>query len=157
MPRIVQPAARRSSKRTNASLWTIQALLALVFLFAGGMKLVVPIEMLKGPVALPGAFMRFIGVCETLGALGLILPGVFRIRTALTPLAASGLVIIMIGATTVTLIGGLVAPALVPVIVGTLASLVAYGRWRVAPLAVRPARSAATIEASQTVAPRRAA
>ncbi|HTI04059.1 MAG TPA: DoxX family protein [Gemmatimonadales bacterium] len=157
MPRIVQSAARRSSKRTNASLWTIQALLALVFLFAGGMKLVVPIEMLKGPVALPGAFMRFIGVCETLGALGLILPGVFRIRTALTPLAASGLVIIMIGATTVTLIGGLVAPALVPVIVGTLASLVAYGRWRVAPLAVRPARSAATIEASQTVAPRRAA
>jgi DoxX-like protein len=157
MPRIVQSAARRSSKRTNASLWTIQALLALVFLFAGGMKLVVPIEMLKGPVALPGAFMRFIGVCETLGALGLILPGVFRIRTALTPLAASGLVIIMIGATTVTLIGGLVAPALVPVIVGTLASLVAYGRWRVAPLAVRPARSAATIEAGQTLAPRRAA
>jgi hypothetical protein len=157
MPRIVQSAARRSSKRTNASLWTIQALLALVFLFAGGMKLVVPIEMLKGPVALPGAFMRFIGVCETLGALGLILPGVFRIRTALTPLAASGLVIIMIGATTVTLVGGLVTPALVPVVVGTLASVVAYGRWRVSPLAIRPVRAAVAIEAAQTEAPRRAA
>jgi len=157
MPRIAPSAARRSSKRANASLWAIQTLLALVFLFAGGMKLVVPIEMLKGPVALPGAFMRFIGVCETLGALGLILPGVFRIRTALTPLAASGLVIIMIGATTVTLIGGLVAPALVPVVVGTLASVVAYGRWRVAPLAIRPVRGAVAIEAGQTEAPRRAA
>ena len=157
MTRIAPSAARRSSKRANASLWTIQTLLALVFLFAGGMKLVVPIEMLKGPVALPGAFMRFIGVCETLGALGLILPGVFRIRTALTPLAASGLVIVMIGATTVTLVGGLVAPALVPVVVGTLASIVAYGRWRVSPLAFRPVREAVPIEAGQTEAPRRAA
>lgn len=157
MPRTAQTAASRSPGRANVSLWTIQTLLALVFLFAGGMKLVVPVEMLKGPVPLPGAFMRFIGVCETLGALGLILPGVFRIRTGLTPLAASGLVIIMIGATTVTLIGGLVAPALVPVVVGTLASIVAYGRWRVSPIAVRSRRSALAVEAAQSVVRRRAA
>jgi DoxX-like protein len=157
MSRTAQSPAGRSSRKASASLWTIQALLALVFLFAGGMKLVVPIEMLKGPVALPGTFLRFIGVCETLGALGLILPGVFRIRTSLTPLAASGLVIIMIGATTVTLIGGLVAPALVPAVVGTLAVIVAYGRWHVAPLAVRPAHGDAPAQTVQIVAPRKAA
>ena len=137
MPRTAQSAARRSSKRANASLWTIQTLLALVFLFAGGMKLVVPIEMLKGPVALPGAFMRFIGVCETLGALGLILPGVFRIRTALTPLAASGLVIIMIGATVLTGIAGPVAMAAMPAVVGVLAGFVAYGRVWTSPIRSR--------------------
>lgn len=137
MPRIAQSATGRSTKRVNASLWTIQALLALVFLFAGGMKLVLPIEMLKGPVPLPGTFLRFIGVCEVLGALGLILPGLFRIRVGLTPLAASGLVIIMIGATSVTLIGGLVGPAVIPVVVGGLAVAVAIGRGRIAPLPSR--------------------
>lgn len=134
MPRTALHGTIPPATRTNATLWTIQVVLALVFLFAGGMKLVVPIEMLKGPVALPGAFLRFIGACEVSGALGLLLPGLFRIRTGLTPLAASGLVIIMIGATTVTLIGGMFAAAAIPVIVGLLAAAVAYGRWRVAPL-----------------------
>jgi hypothetical protein len=131
----------RNTKRIRALLWTAQVLLALVFLFAGGMKLVLPIEMMKGPVALPGAFLRFIGVCETLGALGLILPSVLRVKPWLTPLAASGLIIIMIGATVVTLIGGMVGPALVPVVVGSLAAFIANGRWRVAPIAAssRPA------------------
>ncbi|HMA24833.1 MAG TPA: DoxX family protein [Gemmatimonadaceae bacterium] len=124
----------RNPKRINALLWTAQVVLALVFLFAGGMKLVMPIEMLKGPVPLPGAFLRFIGVCETLGAIGLIFPSVLRIKPGLTPLAASGLIIIMIGATVVTLMGGMIAPALVPVVVGSLAAFVANGRWRVAPI-----------------------
>jgi uncharacterized membrane protein YphA (DoxX/SURF4 family) len=125
--------------KVGAALWTIQGLLALLFLFAGGMKLVVPIEMLKGPVAFPEVFIRFIGVCELLGGIGLILPTLLRIRTELTPLAAAGLVIIMIGATATTVVGGAVAPALVPAIVGALAATVAYGRWRVAP--VRAIRS----------------
>jgi hypothetical protein len=73
-------------------------------------------------------------VCETLGALGLILPGLFRIRTGLTPLAAAGLVIIMIGATVVTAATGPVATAIVPAVVGILAAWVAYGRWQRAPL-----------------------
>jgi len=124
----------RNTKRISALLWTVQVLLALVFLFAGGMKLVMPIEMLKGPVALPGAFLRFIGVCETLGAIGLILPSALRIKPGLTPLAASGLIVIMIGATVVTLIGGMVGPAIIPVVVGSLAAFVANGRWRVAPV-----------------------
>jgi DoxX-like family len=123
----------KETRIKNYALWIIQWLLALLFLWAGGVKLVLPLEMLKGPVALTGLFVRFIGVAETLGAIGLILPWLLRIRPILTPLAAVGLVIIMIGATVITLIGAGVALALFPVIVGILSASVAYGRWQVAP------------------------
>jgi hypothetical protein len=118
----------------TSALWIVQGLLAALFLFAGGMKLVLPLEALKGPVTLPGWFVRFIGVSEVLGALGLILPGLLRIRPGLTPLAAAGLVIIMIGATGIGLMVGDVAVTLISLVVGLLAALVAYGRWRLAPL-----------------------
>jgi len=68
-----------------------------------------------------------------LGAIGLILPGLLGIRPGLTPLAAAGLVLIMIGATVLTLASGGVAPALIPLVVGLLSAFVAYGRWRLAP------------------------
>jgi DoxX-like family len=115
-------------------LWIVQGLLAALFLFAGGMKLVLPLEAMEGPVTLPGPFLRFIGVVEVLGGLGLVLPGLVRVRRGLTPLAALGLVIIMIGATAVTVVGGMVAPALIPLGVGLLAGFVAYGRrdWALA-------------------------
>ena len=122
----------------NIILWIIQVLLVLLFLFAGGTKLVLPIEVLKAmgspnQVQLPGLFLRFIGVCEVLGALALILPGMLRIRTNLTVVAAACLVVIMIGAVVITIIGGGVGPALVPLVVGILLVLVAYGRSRLAP------------------------
>lgn len=117
----------------NYALWIVQVLLAVIFLFAGGMKLVLPLEELTGPVPLPGLFLRFIGVAEVLGAIGLILPGLLGIRPGLTPLAAAGLAIIMIGATVVTLVGGDVAMALIPLVVGLLAAFDVYGRWRLAP------------------------
>ena len=91
------------------ALWMVQGLLALIFLFAGGMKLILPLDELTEQMPLPGLFVRFIGVAEVLGAIGLILPGLLRIRPGLTPLAAAGLVIIMIGATVLTLAGGDVA------------------------------------------------
>jgi hypothetical protein len=116
------------------ALWIVQAVLALLFLFAGGMKLVLPLEKLAGPIALPGAFLRFIGIAEVLGAVGLILPSLFRIRPGLTPLAAMGLVIIMIGATALTLATGDVGQTLIPLVVGLLLLFVAYGRWRWAPI-----------------------
>ncbi|MBI2091125.1 MAG: DoxX family protein [Deltaproteobacteria bacterium] len=116
------------------ALWIVQGLLALIFLFAGGIKLVLPLENLTGSIPLPGLFMRFIGVAEVLGAIGLILPGLLRIRPGLTPLAAAGLVIIMIGATVVTLGSGDIAMALIPLVLGLLSAFVAYGRWRLAPL-----------------------
>lgn len=109
-------------------LWIVQVLLAGLFLFAGGLKLVLPIEEMTGPIAFPGWFLRFIGVMEVLGALGLLLPGILRIRLSLTPMAAAGLVIIMIGAVITCLIGGLIGQAIVSLVVGILAASVALGR-----------------------------
>jgi len=116
------------------ALWIIQVLLALLFVFAGGMKLVLPLDQLAGPFPLPGPFLRFIGVAEVLGGLGLVLPAALRIRPGLTPLAAAGLVIIMVGATVITLLGREFGGAAVSFVVGALALFVAYGRWRLAPI-----------------------
>lgn len=123
---------QRRKRVMNVALWTVQVLLALVFLFAGGAKLALPAEALKGPVAIPIVFLRFIGVCEVLGALGLILPGIFRTARGLTSLAAGGLVIIMIGATVVNVMGGTIVIAVVTFVVGLLAAFVAYGRRQTA-------------------------
>src|ERR1051325_10381837 len=124
------------------ALWIIQVLLALLFLFTGGTKLVIPPDVLAkmgspNQIPLPGWFVRFIGVCEVLGALGLMLPGLLRIKPWLTPLAAAGLVGIMIGATALTTAADGVAAGVVPLVAGLLAAFVAYGRWRPAP---HPAR-----------------
>src|SRR5262245_27673002 len=116
------------------ALWIVQGLLALLFLFAGGMKLVMPLEALTGEMPLPGWFVRFIGIAEVLGALGLILPGLLHIRPGLTPLAASGLVLVTIGATVYQVAAGQPESAVFAIVVGLLAAFVAYGRWRLAPL-----------------------
>jgi uncharacterized membrane protein YphA (DoxX/SURF4 family) len=117
----------------NLALWIIQVLLALLFLFAGAMKLIMPIEEMTQQIAMPGLFLRFIGLCEVLGGLGLVLPWLVGIRPGLTPLAAVGLVIIMIGATATTIIIGQIAASMLPLVVGLLCLFVAYGRWRLAP------------------------
>jgi uncharacterized membrane protein YphA (DoxX/SURF4 family) len=130
----------------NRALWLVQGVLALLFLFAGGMKLVLPIEEMtkQMPVPLPGAFLRFIGVAEVLGALGLLLPGLLRIKPGLTPLAAAGLVVIMVGATVIGLMTGEAVAALISLVVGLLAAFVAYGRWRLTPHGMSaPSRTAA--------------
>jgi hypothetical protein len=120
-----------SSTRMNRALWTLQALLAVLFLFAGVMKFVTPVEEMNAgsPVQLPGPFLRFIGACEVLGAMGLVLPGLLGIEPGLTPLAAAALGILMIGAVVIPLVGGALASALFPLIVGMLLAVVAYGRW----------------------------
>ena len=121
----------------NIALWVIQALLALLFLFAGAMKFVMPVEEMnkQAPVALPGLLLHFIGICEILGGLGLILPSLLRIKPGLTPLAAACLVIIMIGAVAISVIGGVIAPAVFPAVVGILLAFLAYGRWKLSPIA----------------------
>ena len=120
----------KSSRTTSTMLCTLQVLLAALFLFAGGTKLFTPIAAMTRQVALPGPFLRFIGLAEVLGALGLILPGLLRIRPSLTPLAAAGLVIIMTGAVGVTMATMGAAQAVIPGVVGVLAATVANGRWR---------------------------
>ena len=129
-------ASGDSATKGNGALWIVQALLAFIFLFAGGSKFVMSVEEMnaQAPVQLPGLFLHFIGVCEVLGAVGLILPGLLRIQPGLTPLAAAGLAIIVTGATAITLVGGQGALALIPLAVALLAAFVAYGRWRLVPL-----------------------
>ena len=117
-----------TTKKANAVLWTVQGVLAAVFLYAGGFKLALPLADLAKLSPLPAPFLKFIGVCEVAGAIGLILPGILKVRTGLTPLAAAGLVIIMIGATVITVATQGVAPAVLPFVVGILAATVAYGR-----------------------------
>jgi predicted tellurium resistance membrane protein TerC len=120
----------------NLALWIVQGLLAALFMFGGVAKLMMPIDEIATATGLPGPFILFIAIAEALGALGLILPWALRILPGLTPLAASGLVIIMIGATTLTAMGvggGDPVGALFPGITGLLAAFVAYGRSRSAP------------------------
>jgi uncharacterized membrane protein YphA (DoxX/SURF4 family) len=126
----------------NVVLWIIQVLLALLFLMAGIPKLYLPISALMqgaspNAIVLPGWFIRFIGVCEVLGALGLILPGVFKNRQFLTTWAALGLAIIMAGAVVVSVIGDGLKMAVIPFVTLLLLLFVAYGRSRVAPLGGR--------------------
>lgn len=125
-----------NNKRLNYALWAVQVLLALLFLFSGGMKLALSVAALAQLSPLPGLFLKFIGACEVAGALGLILPGMLGTRQGLTPLAAAGLVVIMGGATVVTLATGGGVAALLPMVVGCLAVVVVRGRMASAAMEV---------------------
>lgn len=130
-----------STKTWNIALWTLQVLLALAFGMAGFMKLTQALEALatnKPWVAQsPAALVRFIGLSELLGGIGLILPALLRIRPALTVAAGAGLAVVMILAVLFHLFRGegpMAAPAL---ILGVLAALVSWGRIARAPIAAR--------------------
>ena len=123
------------SRKLGVVLWIVQWLLGLFFaLGSGAPKLFLPLDTLPMPIPLPELFLRFVGVAEVLGGLGLILPGLLHIRPGLTPLAAAGLVLVTIGATVYQLAAGQPGNAVFAVVVGLLAAFVAYGRWRLVPL-----------------------
>ncbi|MET0389496.1 MAG: DoxX family protein [Polyangiales bacterium] len=119
---------RPVSKGLNITLWVIQGLMGAMFIFAGVMKFVMSVEEMTKDMAMPGWFLHFIGVAELAGGLGLLLPGILKIRRGLTPLAAAGLTIIMVGAVVVT---GISAPsnAVMPLVCGLLTAFIAYKRW----------------------------
>lgn len=123
----------------NILLWILQVLLALLFVVGGGVpKLILPASMLQPSspdmIAFPVWFLRFIGLCELVGGLGLVLPAVFKRHQYLVPLAAVGLVIIMIGAVVTTIMSGGGLATLIPLVTGLLLAFIAYGRWRLRPL-----------------------
>lgn len=124
----------RNSKRLSGLLRIVQGLLALFFGPGNGApKLLLPDQKLALPLELPHLFVQCIGVCELLAALGLILPGLVRIRPGLTLLAAVGLVLVTVGATGYQLVAGNVGSALFAVAAGLISAFVAYGHWRLAP------------------------
>src|SRR4026209_1938379 len=86
----------RRRRIMNRALWIVQGLLSALFLFGGVTKFAMPLDEMAAMTGLPGPFILFIGACEVLGAIGLILPRALRIMPGLTPLAAAGLVVIMI-------------------------------------------------------------
>ena len=113
---------------TEIALWTLQVLMAALFLFAGAMKFLIPADQLAAQSTLPISFLYFIGAAEGLGAFGLVLPGLFRIARGLTSLAAAGLTIIMAGAVCVSILKGGLAAGAIPAIVGVCCALIAYHR-----------------------------
>ncbi|HEX6288374.1 MAG TPA: DoxX family protein [Herpetosiphonaceae bacterium] len=123
----------------NKALWTLQGLLAALFLWHGGFMVFPPAEMVEMINAQLGVGFRiFLGVAEILAAIGLILPGVTRILPGLTPLAAAGLMVVMISATVLHIVRVEVASAITTAVLFALVTLVAYLRWKVLPLAARP-------------------
>lgn len=124
--------------RDNRVLWALQILLAALYLFAGGLKLVAaPEDMRAAPTdPIPAGnwliFLRVIGGFEVLGALGLVLPGLTGIKRHLTSIAAGCLAVIMAGAVVVSIMQIGVAAAIMPLVVGILDLVVMRGRrgWR---------------------------
>jgi hypothetical protein len=120
--------------RNNKVLWTLQILLAALYLFAGGLKLVAAPDQLRPTPAdpIPSAnmmiFLRMIGGFEVLGALGLILPGLTGIRRHLTSVAAGCLAFIMVGAVVTSMVMMGVLAAIFPLVVGVLDVIVMAGR-----------------------------
>ena len=125
----------------NILLWVLQVLLALAFFAHGCLLLFPPAAMVDRMNALfPRWFQLFLGVAEVLAAVGLTLPGVARIQPWLVPCAAAGVMIVMICATVFHLMRGEVSSAIVTVVLLAMATVIAYMRWRVAP--IRPRRLA---------------
>lgn len=122
----------------NTVLWAVQILLALVFATAGVMKLVRSKEKLATNMAWVDGFesghIKLIGALEVLGALGLILPAVTGILPILTPLAALGLALTMVGAIITHLRRQEYTHIIGPVILMLLSLFVAYGRFVLLPL-----------------------
>lgn len=134
-------ATATPSKALHIGLWVAQALLGAAFLMTGGMKVSAPIEQLAAQMpwvtgAMGGA-VRFIGVVELLGALGLILPSATRIMPKLTPLAAAGLLTVMVLASMTHISRGEYPMILANVVLGGLAAFIAQGRFKKAPIAAR--------------------
>ena len=130
----------RPSKGWNIGLWVVQVLVGLMFVMAGFMKSTQPIEAMAANmpwVAELPALVRFIGISELLGGLGMILPAATRILPILTPAAGGGLVTVMILAAGFHLVRGEFSSIVANAVLGLLAAVVVWGRLKKAPIAPR--------------------
>jgi uncharacterized membrane protein YphA (DoxX/SURF4 family) len=119
----------------NVALWVLQGLLAAAFLAHGWLFLSPPANMVERMNAsISPAFRIFLGVAEVLAAIGLTLPGITRVLPRLVPLAAAGLMIVMIGATYLHLARGEYSSAATTAVLLVLLTFVAYMRWKVKPI-----------------------
>ena len=123
----------------NIVLWILQILLAVAFAAHGVLLLAPPPELLvEMDKMLPTWFRLFLGVAEVAAALGLTLPGMTRIMPRLVPLAAVGIMIVMVGATILHATRpGEMSSAVTTAVLLIIATFVAYMRWKVKPIAPR--------------------
>ena len=125
----------------NVSLWAVQALLDFAFVMAGSMKLTQSLVELQATqpwaTGAMGQFARAIGAVEVAGALGLILPALTRIMPKLTPLAALGLLMTMLGAGATQVARGEFGNLAPVFVLGALTAFVAWGRWTKAAISPR--------------------
>lgn len=127
----------------NITLWILQILLALVFLAHGLLFLIPPPEIAaQMDTLLPRWFQVFLGVAEILAAVGLTLPGVTRILPGLVPVAAGGVMAVMVSATALHLWRGEYSSAAITLVLLLMATVVGHSRWRRLP--ITPRRDAAT-------------
>lgn len=122
----------------NTILWVVQILLALLFAAAGFGKLTMPKEKLTARMGWAEDFspntLKAIGLAEVLGAVGLILPALTGILPWLTPLAAVGLMLVMIGAAYTHFRRGEYPSIIGNLVLLASAAFVAYGRFVLVPL-----------------------
>jgi uncharacterized membrane protein len=124
----------------NGLLWIAQVLLGLFFILASGApKLLLPAESLPMPIPLPQAFLYFVGTCEVLGGLGLILPGLTRVQPRLTVITAYSLALLTVCACVYQFLGSQPVNGLMALGFGAIALTIAVGRTRI-PLGSRDAR-----------------
>jgi putative oxidoreductase len=129
----MRTAESSPSRVLNVALWMVQVALAALFGVAGLMKLSQPIAALETQMAWVGAvpplMVRFIGLAELAGAIGVILPAATGVRPALTSLAAAGLATIMVLAAAFHIVRGEFGALPINLVLGGLAAFVAWGRW----------------------------
>ncbi len=119
-------------------LWILQVLLAVMFAWHGWLFLSPPAEVAELLNAqFPIRFRLFLGAAEVLAAVGLILPSVTRVLPKLTPLAAAGLMIVTLSATVLHLTRSEIGTAITTAVLFVLVACVAYGRWKIKPIAPR--------------------
>jgi len=134
-------AQQTSNKKLNITLWVLQVVLAAMYLMAGYQKafgdLDVVVKSIFWIAYTPTPLVRFIGVSELLGAIGLILPAALKIRPQLTTLAAAGLSFIMLLANLMHIYRGELFVLPMTLVMLAMAAFVAYGRWKLAPVTAK--------------------
>ncbi len=131
----------------NGLLWIAQVLLGLFFIVASGApKLLLPAASLPMPIPLPQAFLYFVGTCEVLGGLGLILPGLTRVQPRLTVVAAYCLATLAVCACVYQVLGNQPVNGALALMFGAVALTIAIGRSRL------PLRARQTLSVSPAAA-----
>jgi len=134
-------AQTTSNKKLGIFLWVLQVILALLYVMAGYQKafgdLTVIVKSIFWVAYTPAPLVRFIGACELLGSIGLILPAALKIRPQLTTLAAGGLALIMLLANLMHIYRGEYFVLPMTLVLLAMAAFVAYGRWKLSPIVGR--------------------